>query len=290
MMETYKVGDQKMVIMSAIQAIEDAKTEHGAEGVFGLFSGGHDSLCSTFIASRHPNFKGVIHCNTGIGIEETRVFVHETCEKYGWPLYEYHARERNGRPIYDDMCLRLGMPGGPMAHSSQYHVLKEEGLQKGVRQHRIGDAPVVLVTGIRKKESVRRMGNYISVPFRLDAKQHRLWVNPILEWTALDINKFIEREGLTRNLVVDLIHRSGECLCGALARPEELKEIALWYPDVAQRIYALQKACYEARLPHQWGSKKVVRPPIEQMELPMCSSCEFLWDKSEDATQQHGAR
>ena len=253
--------------------------EHDAKKVFGLFSGGHDSLCSTHVASLHPDFAGAIHCNTGIGIPETTSFVRDTCEQHGWPLYEYQARERNGLPIYDDMCLRLGMPGGPMAHSSQYHVLKEEQISKAVREHRVGDSPVALVTGIRKKESTRRMHNVISTPFRLEEKKHRLWVNPILEWSALDVNQYIVAQGLTRNLVVDLIHRSGECLCGALARPEELKEIAYWFPEVGARIYRLEKACYDKRLPFQWGQKKVARPPIEQLELPMCQSCETRWEE-----------
>jgi 3'-phosphoadenosine 5'-phosphosulfate sulfotransferase (PAPS reductase)/FAD synthetase len=259
--------------------ITDAMREHDAQKVFALFSGGHDSLCSTHVASQHPEFAGAIHCNTGIGIPETTAFVRDTCEQHGWPLYEYHARERNDLPIYDDMCLRLGMPGGPMAHSSQYHVLKEEQITTAVREHRVGDSPVGLVTGIRKKESVRRMHNVISTPSRLEDKKHRLWINPILEWSALDVNQYIVAEGLTRNLVVDLIHRSGECLCGALARPEELKEIAYWFPEVGARIYSLEKQCYDKRLPFQWGQKKVVRPPIEQMELPMCQSCETRWEE-----------
>jgi len=264
---------------SALEVLNKAASGHGVTKVFGLFSGGHDSLVSTYIASLHPKFAGVIHCNTGIGIPATREFVRETCQREGWPLYEYHARQRNGMPIYDDMCLRLGMPGGPMAHSSQYHVLKEEGLERAVKEHREGDAPVALVTGIRKSESQRRMKSAIAVPSRLEAKMHRLWIVPILDWTARDVNSFIAEVELPRNLVVDLLHRSGECLCGALARPDELKEIALWYPGIAARIHRLEKACYEKRLPHQWGEKKVVRPPEEQMELPMCSSCATRWDE-----------
>ena len=269
-------------MMDEVSKIETAVSTHRAKGVFALFSGGHDSLCATHIASRHPDFRGVIHCNTGIGIPETTKFVSATCEQHGWPLYEYQARERNGLPIYDDMCMRLGMPGGPMAHSSQYHVLKEEGISTAIREHRVGDAPVALITGIRKQESNRRMRSAIATPFLLDTKKHRLWTNPILEWSALDVNRYIEANQLTRNLVVDLLHRSGECLCGALARPDELKEIAYWFPDVAARIYRLEKACYDARLPFQWGSKKVERPPIEQMELPMCQSCELRWEDTID--------
>jgi len=249
---------------------------------YALFSGGHDSLVATHLASQSPNFRGVIHLNTGIGIEETREFVHKTCRDYGWPLHEYFARQRNGMPIYDDMCLRLGMPGGPRAHSSQYHVLKEEGLEKAIAQLRGKAKAIILVSGIRKEESKRRMRNAISVPYREELDKHRIWTAPILEFTALDVEDYIQSHELPENQVVRLLHRSGECLCGALARPEELKEVALWYPAIAKRIWALERACHEKRLPYAWGAKRVDFPPIEQMELPLCQDCELKWDVEPD--------
>jgi 3'-phosphoadenosine 5'-phosphosulfate sulfotransferase (PAPS reductase)/FAD synthetase len=252
---------------------------------YALFSGGHDSLVASHVASQSPNFKGVIHLNTGIGIEETREFVRKVCRQYGWPLHEYHARQRNGMPIYDDMCLRLGMPGGPKGHSSQYHVLKKEGLDHAVKELRGGDKAIVLVTGIRKAESVRRMRNAISVERREELDKHRIWTAPILDMTGLDVEDYIREHNLPENEVVRLLHRSGECLCGALARPEELKEIALWYPDVAKRIRGLERACYEKRLPFAWGSKKVAMPPPEQMEFPLCQSCELRWDVQDDPAE-----
>jgi 3'-phosphoadenosine 5'-phosphosulfate sulfotransferase (PAPS reductase)/FAD synthetase len=249
---------------------------------YALFSGGHDSLVATHIASQSPNFGGVIHLNTGVGIEETREFVHKVCSDYGWPLYEYKARQRNGMPIYDDMCLRLGMPGGPKAHSSQYHVLKEEGLEKAVSQLRAGHQAIVLVSGIRKSESIRRMRNAIATPYREELDKHRIWTAPILDMSGRDVENYIREQGLPENQVVRLLHRSGECLCGALARPEELDEIALWYPAIAKRLRGLERACYEKHLPFAWGSKRVEFPPKEQMELPLCQSCELKWDIQND--------
>ena len=65
--------------------LTEAVSVHRPAAVFALFSGGHDSLCSTTIASRHPQFTAAVHINPGIGIEETRVFVRETCSRKGWP-------------------------------------------------------------------------------------------------------------------------------------------------------------------------------------------------------------
>lgn len=63
--------------MSALRGVRWPFIDYEPSAVYGLFSGGHDSLCSTHIASTMPNFKGVVHANTGIGIEETREFVRD---------------------------------------------------------------------------------------------------------------------------------------------------------------------------------------------------------------------
>ena len=259
--------------------LADAVNEYQPSHVFALFSGGHDSLTSTYIASLHPAFSGVIHCNTGIGIPATTEFVRDTCARHGWPLFEYHARQRNGRPIWGDMCLRLGMPGGEMAHNSQYHVLKREGLERAYREHRQGDAAMLFVTGIRKQESGRRMRGPIAVPTRRDRKIAAIvWVCPNVAWSAIDVSNYMVANGLRRSPVVDRLHRSGECLCGALARPEEIKEIDLWYPEVGARIHGIEEECFRRGLPSEWGSRQQYMPPAEQMSMELCQSCETRWD------------
>lgn len=266
-----------------IELLDQAIQEHNPSHVFALFSGGHDSVCSTHIASQHPAFSGVIHCNTGIGIEATRVYVRETCKDYGWPLYEYHAREVNGRPIYEDMCLRLGMPGGLDAHNSQYHVLKKESIDRAVSEWKMDGRPIALVTGIRIQESSRRKRNKkVAVPMRLEGK--KLWICPVLDWSAFDVNQYMAVNEIARNPVVDTLHRSGECLCGALAHHMELPEIEYWYPEVGQRIRALEKACFDRGLPWRWGGQSRLKmPPKEQTGFELCQSCVTKWDEYEAA-------
>lgn len=81
--------------------------------IFALFSGGHDSLCSTALAAKHPSFTAAVHINTGIGIAATREFVRETCAERGWPLIEMHPDAKT----YRDLVIEKGMPGGPKAHN-----------------------------------------------------------------------------------------------------------------------------------------------------------------------------
>jgi 3'-phosphoadenosine 5'-phosphosulfate sulfotransferase (PAPS reductase)/FAD synthetase len=85
------------------------------------------------------------------------------------------------------------------------------------------------------------MGSTISVEVRREGAQ--LWIQPILHWTRDDLNTYVEEQGLARNEVSDHLHRSGECLCGALANPDEIHLIDMFYPAAGQRIHDLEARC-----------------------------------------------
>jgi 3'-phosphoadenosine 5'-phosphosulfate sulfotransferase (PAPS reductase)/FAD synthetase len=256
----------------ATSILNCAIDEYHPSHVFALFSGGHDSLVSTYITAQHPRFSGVIHCNTGIGIEQTHQFVRDTCAAHSWPLIE----RTPPRVSYEEICLSMGMPGGPKKHQITYHRLKNEAIKDIVAEHKISRHDrIVLSTGIRKQESNRRM---LLHPDAMRREGARVWVNPILDWTALDVGRAIEQWGLQRNRVVDLLHRSGECLCGALARPEEIDEIRYWFPEVARRIHTLERQCDQLGLPNRWGSHFSHLRDARQAWLPLCQDCETRWD------------
>ena len=257
-----------------LSVIDAAIQEHAPSHLFALFSGGHDSLASTHLVSQHPAFRGVVHVNTGIGIEETREFVRDTCRRQGWPLLEYHPPEG----LYERRCLRFGLPGGPVQHTATYHLLKGDQIKRAVREHKTHRLDrIALVTGVRKQESARRLRLH-PVPIRREGA--RVWVNPTLEWSALDVSRYVDAQGLQRNPVVDKLHRSGECLCGALADPKELGEIEFWYPEVGKRIRELEHACFKRGLPYRWGRDASVPIDPAQPMLPLCQSCETRWDES----------
>lgn len=226
----------------ALEVIDQAVRRHDPSHVFACFSGGHDSLTASHVASRHPSFSGAFHANTGIGIEESREFVRRTCEEQGWRLVEHSPEDLEGGYTYDELVLEMGFPKGPQSHNRCLFYLKQRAMNRLVRDHkehfhdRIG-----LVTGIRKQESVRRMNADMSQPVTRDGA--KLWINPILEWSARDCTEYIEWAGLDRNPVVDNLHRSGECLCGALADRKELRFIEALYPDAADHIHRLENEC-----------------------------------------------
>jgi 3'-phosphoadenosine 5'-phosphosulfate sulfotransferase (PAPS reductase)/FAD synthetase len=245
-------------IAAAHAVIDEAIETYRPVRVFALFSGGHDSLTATHVASSHPAFAGAVHINTGIGVEQTREFVRETCREQGWPLQEFHP------PVgYEEIVLRWGFPG-PGGHNLIYNRLKERCIRQLVRETKatagvLMKRPMVgLVTGVRSAESTRRMRHVD----RIQKEGARVWIAPVHDWAKADCNEHIAREGLERNPVVDMLHMSGECLCGAFARPGEMEELELWVPETAARIrrlerLVLERGTEEAKLAWRWG----VRPP-----------------------------
>lgn len=243
--------------------ILDAAMQYEPSHVFALFSGGHDSLCSTAITAMHPRFSGAVHINTTIGIEETRQFVIDSCKREGWPLKEYFP------PVsYEDICKKHGMPG-PGAHLYCYTRLKERCIQQLTREHKthLHDR-IVLSTGVRRSESVRRMGHVMQIK----REGVRVWVAPIIDWSDDDKNAFMIQRKLIRNPVVDAINMSGECLCGAFSRNGELSLIAENFPQTADKIRAIEAACRDRGVHSIWGARPPKARSPKNMEL--CFSCE----------------
>lgn len=253
-------------IIEAKAILDEAVEQYQPTHIFGLLSGGHDSLCATHVTCQHIYFQGAVHINTGTGVPETTDFVRQTCLEQRWKLLEYSP------PIsYDEIVLKHGFPG-PGSHFYMYVRLKERCVAQLIREHKKNrDDRILLVTGVRLEESDRRMG-HVEPIVRAGA---RVWVAPILNWTSDDKNDYININSLKRNPVVAALCMSGECLCGAFARPGEMAEIEMFYPKTAERIHDLERRAAEAGVHAKWGTrppKEIVQPGPLPMEL--CWSCE----------------
>ena len=251
--------------------ISEAIAEHDPVAVYALCSGGHDSLVLSDIAAQHPSLTAVVHINTGIGIEEGRNHLRSVAEERGWPFREYsHDLGNHPGPTYEEIILKHGFPG-PGAHLYAYTLLKERVINKLVRDsksHRMDR--VLLLTGVRLDESERRMGN-VEPLTRAGAK---VWAAPILDWTNKDKNEYLAEYEIPRNPVNDKMHYSGECLCGAFARPGEIEELKFWYPEVAERIHDLEHKAKAAGVPCVWGTRPPGKRQTAAPPLPMCVKCE----------------
>lgn len=281
------------MVLRAHGRMSDAMYDHEPSLVVGAFSGGHDSLVATHLASQHPGFGGALHINTGIGVAETREFVRRACDYFGWELYEYAAKEHtraDGTPdpqVYEDFVRERGFPGPPK-HWKMYQRLKLRPIEQFVREQKQGRYDrIMMCSGRRRQESARRM----KIEDAVDREGARLWVQPILEWSGTDCTDYFNQYLLPQNKVVDLLCMSGECLCGAFAKEGELEILQACFPSTAKRITDL-----EEEIDHPWGWEE--RPPEwwtdyrrGQEFLPgfepdaerraMCTSCEFKHEQAE---------
>lgn len=274
-------------IRDAHAVIDEAAHQFQLDMIFALLSGGNDSLSTTHIVSSHPLFKGVIHIDTGTGLPETQAFVRTICEKLGWDLTVQAAPGFGYLPY----LMKFGFPGAPQ-HRAIYNNLKDKALVEALRvlNHRYGvgnkKPRIGLITGVRSSESVRRMGNV--EPIKED-RSKKIWVAPLHNWTKTQVRDYIDDSPVTeRNPASQLIGMSGECGCGAFARPNERRMLQEAFPRQYKRICGwenvVRTAYKEKVLPEQvqekhltWGWSGVI--PDEQMQLPiiedmpMCFNC-----------------
>lgn len=231
-----------------------------------LFSGGNDS--TTLVHMFRDVITHAIHANTTIGIEATRQYVRDVCRDWDIPLLEKVA------PVtYRELVLDQGFPG-PAHHWKMYQRLKERPLRLA-RKELIGNPRrerVIFLAGRRRTESERRS----NIP-EIEYQGSVVWVSPLAYWTKLDLGTYRAMfPDVPRNEVSDLLHMSGECLCGAFAHPGELEEIEMWFPEVAREIRDLEDEVLATGKHKEdrckWGSRK--GKPTNKVGA-LCSDCKF---------------
>ena len=176
---------------------------------------------------------------------------------------------------YRELVLDKGFPG-PAMHFLMYQRLKERCLMQARRQLVTNGRKqrVVFLSGRRRTESARRA----NVP-EIARQGSIVWVSPMVNWTKVDMNTYREMMGdVPRNEVSDLIHMSGECLCGAFAKFGELDEIEMWFPEVARAIKDLEvEVAATGKFPEkrcQWGWGAGTRITDDMKSGPLCTSCD----------------
>lgn len=239
-----------------------------------LFSGGNDSTTLAHLFRHDVDY--FAHANTTIGIEETREFVRNVAEEWGVPLLERMAPREQDR--YRAQVLRDGFPG-PAWHARMFTRLKERALEQIQRELVTNPRKerVLFIAGRRRTESARRR----AVP-EMERKGSRVYASPLVNWTKLDLNTYRLMEGdVPSNRASDLIHMSGECLCGSFAAPGEREEIDAWFPTALDEVRELEALIAdrddipEHRKTWGWGAdpaKKALDGAASKAGL-LCSSC-----------------
>lgn len=230
------------LINQAHLILSNAITEHEPTHVFILTSGGNDSIVPLHLFKDHPRVTAAVHIDTGIKAPDVEPHVRKSCDDLGLPLLIYRATEHtrgDGTPDpqdYDAIVRTHGFPG-PAQHGSMYRRLKERQIERLIRDHKADRHDrILLVTGVRKSESNRRMG-HVEETKREGA---RVWVAPIAHWNDEDMRVYRAHHNLPENPASKKLGMSGECLCGAYAKPGELARLEQHYPDIAARLHRLK--------------------------------------------------
>lgn len=239
-------------IFNSNTCIALACMEHKLSGVFALFSGGHDSLTATWLASHSPYFKGVIHVHTMNAPIATYAtwYVREVSKSYEWRYLE-----RQPVTTYEMLVTEYGFPH-PSGHKFMYRYLKERPLRDAKKEGvAIAGGKVGFVTGVRKQESRLRMG-YVQPILKQGAD---IWIAPITNFSKQDCMTIIDSAGLPYSLIKQNIGISGECNCGSMAAPEEKRLMSLLYPKQKQWIERLEAIVYASFLKQTWEAENGFR-------------------------------
>jgi 3'-phosphoadenosine 5'-phosphosulfate sulfotransferase (PAPS reductase)/FAD synthetase len=244
-----------------------------------MFSGGNDSIVLAHLMRQRTDFFG--HANTGIGVEDTRIFVRKTCADWGVPLLERHPKP--GR-TYADYVRERGMPG-PADHGTVFNRIKGSAFEQMAKE--LVENPyqrrVLFVAGRRFTESDRRKRRKIPVMERSTSIKSTVWVSPLRGWTTMDLNTYrIRFPDCPRNPVADQLHMSGECLCGANAHKGELDELSEW-PCTAgaiaeiRRMEALARESghVSERCRWGWGAYRDRNRKITPRSAALCGACDL---------------
>lgn len=266
------------LLADALEVIDRAATISGAKTLVPLFSGGHDSLTACFVASKHPLFDGrVRHIDTGIGAKATRRFIEEVCNEFSWDLEVFRSPE-----TYEKYVSMNGFPG-PGRHQFIYNRLKDRCVNQIMRISK--PAKVMLITGCRSQESTRRMGHVEPIKIGETSRRtgkvrnrRRVWTAPIHGWSTADQGAFMDAFDLPGSPVKHSpLGMSGECFCGAFARPGEIGLVRRFAPDVAEEIDRLTVIARDNGKHCVWGTRPK-RAHKSQLEFawsgPLCNSCD----------------
>lgn len=270
--------------------IHDATNEHHPIASLCLFSGGGDSAVLAHRCREH--YEALVFIETGTAIPGVREHVERFAAWLDKTLWIYYP-ERVGEPsgtAWRRLVLEAGGFPGPAGHGRAYTRLKERAIEALVRDQKLSGSRadrVMLLTGKRRAESVRRRKTTKGI----ERRGGQLYVNPLIDWTNREMQEYRQTHNLPQSDVAALLHRSGECNCGAFAQSGERDMLRdLWPEWFDATIASLEREAQEAGISaSRWGEA----PPLPfgstgDLLGPLCSSCE--WRQLELTNGPKGAR
>jgi 3'-phosphoadenosine 5'-phosphosulfate sulfotransferase (PAPS reductase)/FAD synthetase len=300
---------------SVERIIARGHAEHQPIASYCLCSGGHDS---TVLAHRCRAFYGeLVWLDTGTAVPGVAEFMREFAAWLDKPLRVLDAgdafrrmvlgdlpwwaryqeardreagltveafiasdRERYGRASGGELgqCPH-GFPG-PAAHGRAYNRLKERQLMRLLKDTKQGDprsVRVVFLSGLRRSESRRRAKR---TAINRPGGGSAVFLCPLITWRGQQIRDYRIEHKIPESPAAALLHRSGECNCGAFAARDERAMLKALYPDWWRAtIVPLEAGAQAAGIRWcRWGGYDVHGRRAGEVSRrasgPLCASCE----------------
>jgi 3'-phosphoadenosine 5'-phosphosulfate sulfotransferase (PAPS reductase)/FAD synthetase len=263
--------------------IERARVLHDPIATVCLFSGGSDSLV---VAHRcRDYYDELVFIDTGTALPGVLDHVRQCAEDLEKPLrvmsFDYDAYRLavvgGDDPKNQYTWHPFGFPG-PAQHGRMYNRLKERQIFNLLRELKKGHprhSRVVALSGVRQDESSRRAKR--PAIFRTGSM---VFVSPLIEWTNVEMQAYRNQHDLRLSDVAALIHRSGECNCGAYADADEREMLKSLFPKWwAERIEPIEREAEAKGLGcAKWGTFREFDAENLSGAGPLCSSCDAMMD------------
>jgi 3'-phosphoadenosine 5'-phosphosulfate sulfotransferase (PAPS reductase)/FAD synthetase len=247
------------------EVIARARAEHHPIVSWCLLSGGNDSTVLAHSCREH--YRELVWIDTGTAVPGVAEFVSEYAKWIGKPLRVLSAGDAFRRMVLGDLLWwaryiaarkrhpnlsieafiardhqRYGRSSGgelgqcphgfpgPGAHGRAYNRLKERQLLALLKHSKQGHpriARVLFLSGIRRAESRRRANR----PAVDRPGGSMVFACPLIDWTAADMRCYRTEYHIPESPAAALLHRSGECNCGAFAEKGEREMLQALYPE-----------------------------------------------------------
>lgn len=244
-----------------------------------MFSGGNDSTVGFHLFRHYATH--AVHADTGTGVAETQEFVRDVASGFQVPLM---LRRSEGASYADLVMGRVpkafpgGFPGGG-GHGVMITRLKERAWDvvraRDLPLPRRGKARLFLAFRRRTESERRKAGGGVPL-FQRDGTV--VWAAPLANWSKLDLNTYrLVHPSVPVNEVSDLLHMSGECLCGSYAQGGELERLGDHFPKAADPLRQLERELVDAGMDGptaRWGHGLRGRELAKARTAWACGACE----------------
>lgn len=248
----------------------------GCEELYGLCSGGKDSMTACWIAHRITPLKAIITIDTTIGLPCSIEAAKKLADLLQIPhivLIAPSLKDGDERSAYEQYVAKYGFPHQPN-HQMVFIYLKWKPLSRFAKAQskRIG-----FVSGTRSAESRRRFGN--CQPLKIDPSHKAMvWVAPIIDYSTAECWDIVRSNNLPLSDSYQTIHLSGDCLCGAFADSGEAEMLKVFYPDIAERIALLERKYKDQVIKNGgWGNGSQMNNVLCQKGIDqyVCADCQI---------------